>query len=118
MVILLNSPVIERMDKMDNKMSEFDTKLVNLDKKIDSLENKEDEKDAIDARNRIIMFGDDLMHGVLHSQASYEQVLLDIAFYDDYCDAHPDFKNNITVYHAELIKNRYMSHLENNDFLQ
>ena len=107
----LNETINIKVNKMENDITKLQWKL-------EDLKNTEDERDAINCRNRILAFGDDLMHGILHSKDSYDQILQDIRHYNDYCAAHPDFKNHITAHHAKLIECRYMSHLEHNDFLQ
>lgn len=115
---LLNSPTIEQMKAINSKLDSMSEQHASLVEKVNLLEYKETQKDAVYARNRILAFGDDLMHGVLHSQPSYDQVMMDITSYNEYCRAHPEFKNNITSTHATLIQKRYMTHLDNNDFLQ
>ena len=115
---LINHNVINKIDKMDTEMTSLKDELNKLYSKIECVESKDDERDAINTRNRILLFGDDLMHGILHSEDSYEQALSDIQKYNDYCSSHPDFKNHITTHHAKLIEDRYVAHLENNDCLQ
>ena len=114
----INQGLVTKIDKMDQDIDFLKNEIKKINNKIEFVENKDDERDAVNTRNRILAFGDDLMHGILHSKDSYEQVLFDITHYNDYCDLHQDFKNHITEHHAKLIQDRYMTHLENNDFLQ
>lgn len=115
---IINYSVIIKIDQVEGDVTKLRSELTKLESKIHSIEIKDDERDAILTRNRILAFGDDLMHGILHSKDSYDQTLMDIESYDIYCKEHPEFKNHITVHHAKLIETRYMEHLENNDFLQ
>lgn len=115
---IINQNINTKIDKMNNDFDYLKTEMKKMNDKIEFVENKDDERDAVNTRNRILAFGDDLMHGILHSKDSYDQVLFDIVHYNSYCDEHQDFKNHITEHHAKLIEDRYMEHLENNDFLQ
>ena len=114
----INQGINTKIDKMDTDIDFLKNEMSKMNNKIEFVENKDDERDAVNTRNRILSFGDDLMHGILHSKDSYEQILFDISHYNAYCDQHQDFKNHITEYHAKLIEDRYTTHLENNDFLQ
>ena len=76
----------------------------------------DDERDAELRRSRILIFNDDLVHGLDHTQEHYVDILDDMTKYEKYCDLHPDFKNNRTVLASENIKARYKSHMAHNDF--
>lgn len=99
----INGEVLERVGKMD----------VRLEK----LEGKVDESEAKAARVRILRFGDEVLHGKLHSKEHFDQVLLDIVEYEQYCDDHKDFQNGVTPATSKHIKKIYAERLENNDFL-
>lgn len=81
------------------------------------LEETLDERDAISSRVRIVRFGDEISHGLEHSQESFFQVLDDIDHYEDYCSSHPGFINNRTVMTTRLIKETYKKRLEKGDFI-
>lgn len=74
-------------------------------------------RDIIACRVRILRFGDEVIHNVLHSKDSFDQVLEDITMYEHYCDEHCDFKNNMTTLTAKRIKAVYEERLAKNDFL-
>ena len=88
-----------------------------LSQKISDLEAKIDRNEAIGARVRILHFSDEVMRKVQHSHESFEQTLEDIDTYEDYCDKHPEFKNNKTVLSAQRIKQVYGKCLEEGTFL-
>lgn len=88
-----------------------------LEKKLDSLEAKEDRRDAVNKRVRILRFEDELQSDARHSKDSFDQVLSDITDYDQYCAAHPEFRNNQTSATVEHIKKVYSERLERRDFL-
>ena len=96
-------------------------KLIN---KIDTLEEdvtkiKDDaaKRYAVDCRTRILIFGDEVRRGVLHSKEHFDQVLEDIDNYEKYCDEHPRFKNNKTVVTTSMILGAYTHCVEKNSFL-
>lgn len=55
---------------------------------------REDEDDkARNARYRILRFYDEICEGRRHSESHFEDILDDIDRYEQYCQAHPDYKN-------------------------
>ncbi len=76
-----------------------------------------DERYAISSRVRILSFNDELLLNVKHSKGYFDQILMDIDTYEEYCLKHPDFKNSITVSAVENIKDHYENCIKNNNFL-
>lgn len=74
-------------------------------------------KDAEDARNHILRFGDEIKNKVRHSEEYFNQILDDITKYEKYCNEHRDFQNARTVQTTEIIKRVYKKCYEENDFL-
>ena len=74
----INGEVIAKVDK--------------LEKEVCNIQNGMDERAAKDARVRILRFGDEVLHGAEHSKEHFDQILLDITEYENYCDEHKDFK--------------------------
>ena len=87
-----------------------------LDRKIDTVNAKGDERFAVSSRVRILRFEDELQEKRKHSKDSWDQAMSDIDYYENYCQAHPKFKNNQTVATVEHIKNGYMERLEKRDW--
>jgi hypothetical protein len=83
----------------------------------DKQEEKEGRKDAEDARNRILRFGDEIREHRKHSQEYFRQILVDIDNYNAYCKEHPEFPNERTVSTSQIIKDIYEQSVRNNDFL-
>ena len=85
----------------------------------DVKKNKEDDDEqwASLSRSHILRFGDELLHGVSHSKEHFDQILLDISKYEHYCDAHPEYLNNIANATIKQIKKTYQRCLEENNFL-
>lgn len=96
----------------ENAKERFDV----LDRKIDTVNAKGDERFAVSSRVRILRFEDELQEKRKHSKDSWDQAMSDIDYYENYCQAHPKFKNNQTVVTVEHIKNGYMERLEKHDW--
>ena len=76
-----------------------------------------DEEWASSRRSNILRFGDELRRGVCHSKEHFDQVLLEISKYENYCKAHPEFVNNRANATIIQIKKIYQECLEENKFL-
>ena len=113
--------LIERKDKRKEELKELKKQLSDVEKrlsdKIDAIETKADERNAVNARVRILRFADETMDGRKHSKDSYDQVMHDIDDYEEYCEIHPDFKNNQTIQTVGYLKKIYAERLEKHDFL-
>ncbi len=81
------------------------------------ISDKLEQKDAEDARNHILRFGDEIKNKVRHSEEYFNQILDDITKYERYCNEHRDFQNARTVETTEIIKRVYKKCYEENDFL-
>ena len=92
-------------------------KVDTLSEDVKSLKEEDAEQWASLSRSHILRFGDELLHGVPHSKEHFDQILLDITKYEEYCDTHPNYKNNIANATIKQIKNTYQKCLEENKFL-
>lgn len=100
---LLNGEVLEKVDALSK----------------DVKQNKEDDDEqwAMLSRSHILRFGDEILHGVSHSKEHFDQILLDITKYENYCESHPKFLNNIANATIKQIKDTYQKCLDENTFL-
>ena len=119
--------LIQRNDSKHDKMEEVNKSIRTLsekakerfdalDRKIDTVDEKGDERFAVSSRVRILRFEDELQEKRKHSKDSWDQAMSDIDYYENYCQAHPKFKNNQTVATVEHIKNEYRERLEKHDW--
>ena len=99
----INGEVLDKVDTLANDVRE--------------LKDEDAEQWASLSRSHILRFGDELLHGVPHSKEHFDQILLDISKYEEYCDEHPNYKNNIANATIKQIKNTYQKCLENNKCL-
>lgn len=78
-----------------------------IEKKVDDLDKEMKESKALNCRAHILRFADELRNGIHHESEYFDEILSDIDKYDEYCDAHPKFKNSKTVISTALIKETY-----------
>ncbi len=78
---------------------------------------EQDETRIVQSRIRILQFADDLYLGEpRHGKGHFDQIMKDITDYNDYCESHPKFENDITDSSIRIIKEKYEEHLRKNDF--
>lgn len=99
----INGEVISKVDNLENNLNE--------------MKKAQEERDAKEARTRILRFGDELIHDVHHTKEHFDDVLQDMTDYENYCASHPDFKNNRTHLTTQIIKETYHKCLEEHNFL-
>ena len=75
------------------------------------------ENDAKQARRRIIFFADECRRKVKHSEEHFDNVLEDITFYQQYCDAHPKFKNQKAEQSISFVLEVSAACKRNNDYI-
>ena len=111
-----NKEVLEAVKELEKKMDE---RFNILDAKITEVDEKGDERNAVEARVRILRFADEMMEERRHSKDSWDQCMADCDTYEDYCaePKHSGFKNNITSATIEYLKKTYRERLEKHDFL-
>lgn len=100
---MLNGEVLDKVDDLGQELADHKA--------------KSEERHATLCRAHILRFGDEVLHGVPHSKEGYDNILLDIDSYEEYCDKHPGYKNNVAVATIKHIKKMYQKHLEEDSFL-
>ena len=110
--------LITRHDNKHDALQGIKIMITTISDKVDAFGRKSDERYAISVRVRILRFRDEMLAGQSHTHDSFQQVLSDIDAYEDYCNNHPEFRNNQTEITIEHIKSNYHERLEKHDFLQ
>lgn len=107
-VLLLNRRWQKR-DRQNDRTDALEGKLDDISDKLDGYMAVNDERNATQCRARILQFADELVNEPerRHTQGQFEHVLNDITEYNDYCAAHPDYKNKIAEKSAEIIEQVY-----------
>lgn len=116
--------IIKLLDWILNKRNEKRGAIAKLTEKVDKIasdlkshidENRE--QSAIQARERIQRFNDEILHGKMHTKEYFDSILIDITDYDHYCSEHQDFRNQVTSLAEENIQRVYKKCLEEHSFL-
>lgn len=101
--------IINRYDGTKSELRAISAQVAQLAEKVDS-------NAAVLARTHILRFDDELLNGVVHSQEYFRQQMDDIDTYEDFCKAHPDFRNSYTTIASEHIRDTYKKLLEKREF--
>ncbi len=103
----------EVLDEVNNVRKD----VVTVNKELTDHKEKSEERHATLCRSHILRFGDEVRHGIPHSKEGYDSILLDIDSYEEYCESHPGYKNNVALATMAHIKKMYQKHLEEDSFL-
>lgn len=106
----INTDVLKDLDDVKGAQRE-------MRKVLDEHIRIDDERDADSHRQRILQFNNELLREIPHTQEDFNEVLAEIDLYEDYCKAHPDYKNNRAIHAIAHIGKVYDERLEKHDFL-
>lgn len=101
-----------------NQITEIKNTVETLEEDVKNLRNEYEEKEIINARIRILRFGDTLSHGMKPSKEHYNQILSDIDQYKKYCNNHKGFENSVATMTISKIKKSYQKNLEDDTFTE
>lgn len=116
--------VVKLLDWILNRRNEKKGAIAQLNNKVDKIAsdlkshiNENREQSAIQARQRIQRFNDELLRGQKHTKEYFDSILIDITDYDRYCNEHEEFRNQVTSLAEENIKRVYRKCQEERSFL-
>lgn len=110
----LEAEISNVKDEVSNVKDEVST----VQEQVEAMSRASAEQATINARARILRFGDELLHGQpLHSKDHFDSILKDCKAYENYCKTDDDFENGITEPTIERIRAVYKERLEKNDFM-
>lgn len=98
------------------KLEEVSNNINVLAEKIDKIDYKVDKNEADTYRTRILRFNGEIKRGVRHDEEEFNDCLLAIDKYEDFCQAHPEYPNNKCLIAIENVERVYKECLENNSF--
>lgn len=75
------------------------------------------EREATSRRTRILEFGDEILHETAYSKEHWDSILMDVSAYENYCDDHPHYMNNVARATIKHVKAMYQKHLADDSFL-
>lgn len=103
----------ELMDEMKN----VKTEIKGIKKDVADIREEAKEREATNRRTRILEFGDEILHEVDYSKEHWDSILMDVSEYENYCDDHPHYMNNVARATIKHIKDMYQKHLADDSFL-
>jgi hypothetical protein len=116
--------VVKLLDWILNRRNEKKGAIAQLTNKVDKIAsdlkshiNENREQSAIQARQRIQRFNDELLRGQKHTKEYFDSILIDITDYDRYCNEHEEFRNQVTSMAEENIKRVYKKCMMDKTFL-
>ena len=124
LIAMVSAIVVKLLDWLISRRNEKKGAIAQLTNKVDKIasdlkshidENRE--QSAIQARERIQRFNDELLRGQKHTKEYFESILIDITDYDRYCNEHEEFRNQVTSLAEENIKRVYLQCQEDRSFL-
>ena len=107
----LNGDVLKKLDTLEHSQQETKERL-------DEHIHIDDERDADAHRQRILRFNSELIKGENFTHEYFVDILVDLDEYEEYCEAHPGYKNNRAVMAIANIKRVYAEHEKNNSFVK
>lgn len=102
---------------LKNDISGVKEEVKGIKKDVVDIREEAKEREATNRRTRILEFGDEILHEVDYSKEHWDQILLDITSYENYCDDHPHYMNNVARATIRHIKDMYQKHLADDSFL-
>lgn len=114
---VMNSEVLTKISSLETEMCAVKADVITVQQKVEAMSDASDQQAAINARARILRFGDEVLHGRRHTKDHFDSVLRDAKMYERYCAAHKNFENGVTEPTIRRIKDVYKERLEKNDFL-
>lgn len=99
----INGEIIERLDQLEKKVKEQGE--------------MEGERNAKQARIRILRFNSELIRRKRHTHEEFQNAVNDVDEYEKYCNDHPQFKNNEADLSISNIRMQYQKCMDQGDFL-
>ncbi len=108
--------LINRRDKREDEKKQILDAIDEIHKEIVDLDNKIDANEAKQKRATILQFSDDVVNRRIHSIESWNQILDSITEYTEYCNSHPEFKNEKAAASIAHIRETYGELLDEHKF--
>lgn len=116
-VTLLLNRKWQKEDRTADRITELSGKIDKVSTTLNDHIRNDAEQDARQARRRIINFSDECRRGLLHSSEHFDSILDDITEYKQYCEVHPDFKNEKAAHSIRYVEDVYDKTKRENAFI-
>ena len=109
LAIISSSWFASKITSKRMKSDEILEKLSAIDYKVDLVKTENN-------RARVLRFAGEIRRGVHHDLEEFNDVLLCIKSYEDFCKSHPSYSNNRCSLAVQLIEDTYQKAYKENDF--
>lgn len=114
---VFNGEVMKELAGVKQEITDVKQEVKDVKEDISSVREEAKESEATNRRARILRFGDEITHGTKYSKEHFDQTMIDITEYENYCDSHKNYMNNVARATIKHIKNVYQKCLEEDGFL-
>lgn len=112
-----NGDVMKEIGHLKTEMGTVKEEVQSIKTDVSDIREEAKEREANNRRTRILEFGDEILHGVDYSKEHWDNVLTEIGAYEEYCDEHPHYMNNVAKATIKHIKKVYQKCLDEDGFL-
>ena len=113
----LKTEMGKEIGTLKTEMGSVNHEVKEIKKDVTDIREEAKEHEATNRRTRILEFGDEILHEVDYSKEHWDSILMDVSEYENYCDDHPHYMNNVARATIKHIKDMYQKHLEDDSFL-
>ena len=113
----LNGEVVSKLGDINTRLDDMESRLGDLEEHNRAQDANDAEEKALDARRRILRFGDEIRNSVRHSKEHFDNIFDDIKYYKKYCKEHESFENDRVHISIKIIEETYEKCIRENDFL-
>lgn len=102
---------------LTQELKEIKSEISQTTKEVQVLRQDFERQNAVNARTRILRFGDELLHDEKkHTKEHFDQIVRDCHAYEMYCRQHPDFENSVATQTIKFVEETYHVCMEKRDF--
>lgn len=114
----INKDVLAQICDVKEEQGKLKADVDGLRQQLDAQDAASKEREIVNIRIRVLRFADECrVQHARHSKEHWDETMRDITRYENYCAAHPDFENNVTIETVKYLKEIYHKLLVENDFL-
>ena len=112
-----NGEVMKELAGVKQEITDVKKEVKNVKEDVLNVRKEAKEREATNRRARILRFGDEITHGTIYSKEHFNQIMIDITEYENYCENNKNYMNNVARATIKHIKNVYQRCLEEDGFL-
>ena len=103
---ILNRETLEKLNEIAEKSSQTKEEVKEINERLTRFEEDTNDKRAVDMRNQIINFSEDLRLGHIFSVKQFETIMCTVSRYYDHCEKH-NIKNHYIDEETAYIREKF-----------